>query len=103
MVVDDKPPLFKGSIMGLLKKLFTNCACPQGRMGRAMLKFMNLCHAPLTNWGLKLVDIQDDWTMLDIGCGGGATLQRLLKRSKDAKVYGIDMKPSNATIIGVKP
>lgn len=27
--------------------------------------------------------------MLDIGCGGGATLQRLLKRSKDAKVYGI--------------
>ena len=43
-----------------------------------MLKFMNLCHAPLTNWGLKLVDIQDGWTMLD------------------------RMKPSNATIIGVK-
>ena len=78
-------------IMELLKKLFTNCACPQGRMGRAMLKFMNLCHAPLTNWGLKLVDIQDSWTMLDIGCGGGATLQRLLKRSKDAQVYGIDI------------
>ncbi len=70
--------------MGLIKKLFTNCACPKGRMGRAMLKFMNLCHAPLTNWGLKLVDIQDGWTMLDIGCGGGATLKRLLKRSKAA-------------------
>ena len=60
-------------------------------MGRAMLKFMNLCHAPLTNWGLKLVDIQDGWTMLDIGCGGGATLQRLLKRSQEAQVYGIDI------------
>jgi SAM-dependent methyltransferase len=56
-----------------------------------MLKFMNLCHAPLTNWGLSLVDIQDSWTMLDIGCGGGATLKRLLKRSQDAKVYGIDI------------
>ena len=56
-----------------------------------MLKFMNLCHAPLTNWGLNLVDIQDGWTMLDIGCGGGATLKRLLKRSKEAKVYGIDI------------
>ena len=56
-----------------------------------MLKFMNLCHAPLTNWGLKLVDIQDGWTMLDIGCGGGFTIRRLLKRSKDAKVYGIDI------------
>ena len=77
--------------MGLLKSLFTNCAHPKGRMGRAMLKFMNLCHAPLTNWGLKLVGIQDGWTMLDIGCGGGATLQRLLKRSKGAQVYGIDI------------
>ena len=55
--------------MSILKSVFTNCAHPKGRMGRAMLKFMNLCHAPLTNWGLKLVDIQDGWTMLDIGCG----------------------------------
>ena len=77
--------------MGLLKTLFTNCACPKGQMGRAMLKFMNLCHAPLTNWGLKLVGIHDGWTMLDIGCGGGATLQRLLKWSKGAQVYGIDI------------
>ena len=77
--------------MGLLKTFFTNCACPQGQMGRAMLKFMNLCHAPLTNWGLKLVNIQDGWTMLDIGCGGGATLQRLLKRSEGSTVYGIDI------------
>lgn len=30
-------------------------------------------------------------TMLDIGCGGGATLKRLLKRSPDGKVYGIDI------------
>ena len=77
--------------MGLLKKLFTNCAHPKGKMGRAMLQFMNCCHAPLTNWGLGLVDVQDGWTMLDIGCGGGATLQRLLKRSKNAMVYGIDI------------
>ena len=77
--------------MGILKSLFTNCAHPKGRMGRAMLKFMNICHAPLTNWGLDLIGIQDGWTMLDIGCGGGATLQRLLKRSQEAKVYGIDI------------
>jgi len=29
--------------------------------------------------------------MLDIGCGGGATIKRLLKRSNGAKVYGIDI------------
>ena len=77
--------------MGLLKKFFTNCAHPKGRMGRAMLKFMNLTHAPLTNWGLGLIEFQDGWTMLDVGCGGGKTLQRLLKRSQGAKVYGIDI------------
>ena len=77
--------------MGLLKSLFANCANPQGRMGRAMLKFMNLCHAPLTNWGLGFVDFHDGLTMLDIGCGGGATLKRLLKRSEGAEVYGIDI------------
>lgn len=77
--------------MGLLTKIFTNCAHPKGRMGRVILQLMNFSHAPLTNWGLDLADIQDGWTMLDIGCGGGATLQRLLKRSKDSKVYGLDI------------
>ena len=56
-----------------------------------MLSFMNYTHAPLTNWGLKLVDVQDGWIMLDVGCGGGFTIRRLLKRSKDAQVYGIDI------------
>lgn len=77
--------------MGLLKSFFTNCAHPQGRMGRVMLRFMNFCHAPLTNWGLGHITFQEGWTMLDIGCGGGATLKRLLKRSKGSKVYGIDI------------
>ena len=83
--------------MGLLSKFFTNCAHPKGGMGRAMLKFMNWCHAPLTNWGLSFVEIKDGWTMLDIGCGGGATLQRLLKRSENGKVYGIDISEESVT------
>ena len=75
----------------ILKSFFSQCARPEGALGRVMLSFMNYTHAPLTNWGLKLVDVQDGWTMLDVGCGGGFTIRRLLKRSKDAKVYGIDI------------
>lgn len=94
--------------MGILKSFFTNCAHPQGRMGQAMLWFMNKCHAPLTNWGLSHINFQDRWTMLDIGCGGGATLKRLLKRSNDSKVYGIDIsqesvektRKTNAKLLG---
>ena len=77
--------------MGLLKSFFSQCARPEGALGRVMLSFMNYTHGPLTNWGLKLVDIQDGWTMLDVGCGGGFTIRRLLNRSKDAQVYGIDI------------
>ena len=73
-----------------------------------MLSFMNYTHAPLTNWGLKLMDVQDGWTMLDVGCGGGFTIRRLLKQSKNAKVYGIDIseesvakaKKVNANVLG---
>jgi len=75
----------------ILNQFFSQCARPEGFLGRVMLRFMNFGHAPLTNWGLSLVSFQDRWTMLDIGCGGGATLKRLLKRSRDAKVYGIDI------------
>ncbi len=75
----------------ILKSFFSQCARPKGALGRVMLSFMNYTHAPLTNWGLKLVDVQDGWTMLDVGCGGGFTIRRLLKRSKDVKVYGIDI------------
>lgn len=77
--------------MGMIKSFFSQCARPEGFLGRVMLRFMNFGHAPLTNWGLSLVEIHDSWTILDIGCGGGATLKRLLKRSKDAQVYGIDI------------
>ena len=77
--------------MGFLKTLFTNCACPKGFLGRCMLRFMNFGHAPLTNWGLDHVELSDGMVMLDIGCGGGATLKRLLKRSPEGMVYGIDI------------
>lgn len=83
--------------MGLLKSFFSQCARPEGTLGRAMLCFMNYTHAPLTNWGLKLVHVQDGWTMLDVGCGGGFTIRRLLSRSKDAQVYGIDISEESVT------
>ena len=78
-------------MMGLIKSFFSQCARPEGALGRVMLSFMNYTHAPLTSWGLKLVDVQDGWTMLDVGCGGGFTIRRLLKRSRGAQVYGIDI------------
>ncbi len=83
--------LLQTIMANILKSFFSQCARPEGALGRVMLSFMNYTHAPLTNWGLNLVDVQDGWTMLDVGCGGGFTIRRLLKRSRGAQVYGIDI------------
>ena len=76
---------------GLLSRLFSNFANPHGASGRMALSMMNSWHGPLTNWGLGYVPFQDGWTILDVGCGGGQTLKRLLGRSKGAIVHGIDI------------
>lgn len=47
-------------------------------------------HAMLAGWGMGLVAIPDDGDILDIGCGGGGNLHRLLQRSAGSKVHGVD-------------
>ena len=76
---------------GLLSGLFSTFAIPHGASGRIALAMMNCWHGPLTNWGLGYVPFRDGWTILDVGCGGGQTLRRLLQRSKGATVHGIDI------------
>jgi len=67
-----------------------NPAKPQGTYGKQMLRDMNEHHASVTEWGLSFLDISDDATVLDIGCGGGATLKRLAECSSKGRIYGID-------------
>ena len=96
--------------MGLLKSLFTNCAHPKGRMGRAMLKFMNLTHAPLKPSGrfaimVEVVDADSKWTNLVEGMTA-YTPEQLKALLDDAGFTQTEIhrkKPMYATILGVKP
>lgn len=74
----------------MLKKLTRNARKPQGFWGRLMIRKMNLGHAPLTEWALAEIPFTFDDTVLDVGCGGGKTVRRLLKTLPQGKVYGID-------------
>ncbi len=74
-----------------LNDVFQNCGFPQGFMGRVFLWGMNYSHASVSRRGLKQVDWQPEWNVLDIGCGGGASVKRLLKLCPKGKVYGIDL------------
>ena len=77
--------------MGLLSKIFSNTRKPEGFFGRLMVAGMNGgSHAAMAKWGLEIIDIPQTGEILDIGCGGGANIARLLARSKEARVIGVD-------------
>jgi len=63
---------------------------PEGRFGAFWARFMNIGHSRLTQWGLNHISINKDDTILDIGCGGGRTVNTLAKIAAEGKVYGID-------------
>ena len=74
----------------IFEKPFHQFRKPTGALGRVIVKSMNETHYHLTTWGLSKVDFKQQDTILDIGCGGGRTVSRLLKKADKGMVYGID-------------
>jgi len=64
--------------------------CPKGHRGRLVATIMNQHHEKLTLWGLTNVTIGSDFVVLDVGCGGGKTVNRLAQLAPQGKVFGID-------------
>ncbi len=58
--------------------------------GRIFLRAMNEGHSRLTDWGLKHVVIENHFTILDVGCGGGRTVEKLAAIASEGVVCGID-------------
>ena len=79
----------------LFHRLLQNTRRPEGFLGRIILRSMNRGHAPLIAWGLTHLSWQPDWTVLDIGCGGGAALAEILRRCPQGKAYGVDASPES--------
>jgi len=63
---------------------------PRRLLGRLFLWMMNARHSRLTDWGLQQMPLEKHFTMLDVGCGGGRTIQKLAAIASEGKVYGID-------------
>jgi Methylase involved in ubiquinone/menaquinone biosynthesis len=76
--------------MSEIAKRLNQCRKPTGELGKFVVEDMNQNHYELTGWGLDKLSIKEDSTILDIGCGGGRTVNRLANLSKHGKVYGID-------------
>ena len=81
--------------MGLLSKIFSNTRKPEGFFGRLMVAGMNGgSHAAMAKWGLEIIDIPQTGEILDIGCGGGANIARLLARRRESSAWTIRPSPS---------
>lgn len=61
---------------------------PDRFAGRFFAWLMNDSHAPLTDWAFTHLEIPEGATAMDVGCGGGRTINKLA--AKAPQVYGID-------------
>ncbi|EFW28469.1 class I SAM-dependent methyltransferase [Actinomyces sp. oral taxon 171] len=61
-------------------------------MGRLLLRSMNIGHGRLHQWGLKAAGIQLTDRVLDVGCGGGKAISRILEETR-REVAGVDHSP----------
>jgi ubiquinone/menaquinone biosynthesis C-methylase UbiE len=63
---------------------------PRGAGGWFLISTMNLGHGPAFRWGLKHLVIKPGDHILDIGCGGGKNVARMLKLTGEGRVCGLD-------------
>lgn len=75
--------------MGISQKFYCNAKRPTGLMGKMMVKGMNGgAHERLAKWGHSHFKVEGD--VLDIGCGGGGNIERMLLMSDVKTVTGAD-------------
>lgn len=84
-------PFLKFTLLaGLVAYVLHQARKPSKWFGRFFLRAMNEGHSSMTDWGLAHVAIQTHFTILDVGCGGGRTVEKLAALAPDGMVCGID-------------
>lgn len=63
---------------------------PSSVFGRVMTSTMNESHSRLTDWGLRHVAIEKQFTILDVGCGGGRTIRKYTAAASEGMICGVD-------------
>jgi SAM-dependent methyltransferase len=83
---------------GLMAYAAQQCRKPGRRRGRLVLNRMNESHARVTAWGLSHLAIEPAFTVLDVGCGGGRTINALASMASRGKVFGIDYSTESVAV-----
>ena len=73
-----------------------NFGHPKGLLGRLMLISMDKEHLPMAEWGFTQFTIPESADIIDIGCGGGYNIKRMLNLCKQGKIVGFDLTQTSA-------
>jgi SAM-dependent methyltransferase len=84
--------------MTFMSKVLRQCRKRTGWLGRIVVRGMNIGHSEMTNWGLGHISIEKNDTILDVGCGGGATIRKLARIATQGQVHGIDYSEESVRI-----
>src|SRR5262249_9037000 len=71
---------------------------PSRVLGRPSLLRMNVSHSALTDWGLTHVRVEKSLAILDVGCGGGRTGQKLAAAAPLGRVTGVDIAAGSVEV-----
>ena len=78
--------------------LFRQVRKPSGPFGRRVVRAMNLSHAAMTDWGLEQITVAKNAVILDVGCGGGRTVQKLAALAPEGRVIGLDYSAASVAV-----
>src|SRR5258705_4419896 len=90
--------LSAGVVLAVVLVLVGQCRKPRWWPGRLVIRVMNASHSALTDWGLAHVPLQPHFTLLDVGCGGGRTIDKLATIAGTGKVHGIDYSAASVAV-----
>ncbi len=85
-------------LFGLSLYLMRQVRKPDRWFGWIFARLMNRSHDTLTDWGLQHVPISTHSRILDVGCGGGRTIEKLAVMASDGKIHGIDYAPGSVAV-----
>jgi ubiquinone/menaquinone biosynthesis C-methylase UbiE len=78
------------ALLALTTYVLLQARKPDKWIGRLFARLMNAGHSAMTDWGLEHVAIGNYFTILDVGCGGGRTVEKLATIASTGMIYGID-------------
>ena len=78
--------------------MVNQCLKPHGLLGRFVLRSMNRRHSSVTDWGLSHITVHSQDIILDAGCGGGRTINKLATMASAGKVFGIDFSAESVAV-----